>query len=206
MSLWILLDGGHSVPKPNNVGRRLVLWWGRLQAVRHRRVSVGRRVAISPDSRIHPRKGAIRIGDCCRIGPGVILQGNVQLGDHCSIQAYSVVVGYGTPDQPDGLIRIGNHVMIAPHVQIIASDHVFDDLDRPMGEQGMRHRPIVIEDDVWGGGRVVILAGVTVGRGSVLAAGAVVTADVAPYSVMGGVPARLLKQRTRGKGGSAEPD
>src|SRR5512147_2210106 len=100
MSLWILLDGGHSVPKPNNPGRRIALWWGRLQAVRHRRVSVGRHAAISPECRIHPRKGRIRIGADCSIGPGVILQGNVELGDACSVQAYSVIVGYGRADQP----------------------------------------------------------------------------------------------------------
>ncbi len=90
---------------------------------------------------------------------------------------------------------IGDDVRIAPHAMIIAANHVFDDSDRPISAQGLRSAPIVIEDDVWIGGRVSIMAGVTIGRGSVLAAGAVVTKDVPPGVVVGGVPARTIKQR-----------
>jgi acetyltransferase-like isoleucine patch superfamily enzyme len=78
---------------------------------------------------------------------------------------------------------------------MIAANHVFSDPDRPIHSQGLDHAPITIEDDVWIGGRVNVVAGVTVGRGSVIGAGAVVTKDVPPYSVAVGVPARVIKSR-----------
>jgi acetyltransferase-like isoleucine patch superfamily enzyme len=78
---------------------------------------------------------------------------------------------------------------------IIGANHRFDDLSRPIAKQGLVRKSVVIEDDVWIGGRVNILAGVTVGRGSVVAAGAVVTHDVPPYSVVAGVPAKVIKTR-----------
>src|SRR5690606_15263855 len=114
---------------------------------------------------------------------------------HCSVQTGTILIGYGSRTEPTGPIRIGNHVRIAPFVQMIAADHRFADTDRPIASQGLEHKPITIEDDVWVGGRVIVTAGVTVGRGSILAAGAVVTRDVPPYSIVGGVPARLIRSR-----------
>ncbi|MCA9936785.1 MAG: hypothetical protein KC415_22775 [Anaerolineales bacterium] len=78
---------------------------------------------------------------------------------------------------------------------MITRKHGFADVQRPISEQGYTNAPIVIEDDVWIGFQAVILPGVTVGKGSIIGAGAVVTKDVPPYSIMGGVPARLIRQR-----------
>mgnify|MGYP006290995603 FL=1 len=77
--------------------------------------------------------------------------------------------------------------------QVIAVNHVFDDPDRPFVAQGITAKGIVIEDDVWIGAQAVITDGVHVGKGAVVAAGAVVTKDVAPHTVVGGVPARTLR-------------
>ncbi len=147
----------------------------------------------------------MHFGEHCTIAAGAIVQGNVHMGDHCSIQAYSIVIGSGKRENPTGQIRIGNYVRIAPHVMMIATNHVFADPDRPIHGQGMKDEPITIEDDVWVGGRVTITAGVTIGRGCVIGAGAVVTRDVPPYSIAAGVPARVIGSRKPAcleKGGS----
>ena len=70
-----------------------------------------------------------------------------------------------------------------------------EDTSRTIKEQGVVRADVVIEDDCWIGCNVTVLSGVTIGRGSIVAAGAVVNKDVPPYSIVGGVPARLLKPR-----------
>jgi acetyltransferase-like isoleucine patch superfamily enzyme len=78
---------------------------------------------------------------------------------------------------------------------MITRKHGFSDVDKPMSHQGYTNAPIVIEDDVWVGFQAVILPGVTIGHGSIVGAGAVVTKDVEPYTVVVGIPARPLKRR-----------
>jgi acetyltransferase-like isoleucine patch superfamily enzyme len=196
MSLYILLDGGYSMPGNDTVGQRLSLAIGRMLALRHRKaVRVGRNTRLSPEARVHPRKGRIVMGDDCMISPGAIVQGNVRMGHHCSVQAYSVVVGYGGPDETDGFVTMGDHVRIAPHVTMLAADHRFDDASRPISGQGHVLKPIRIGNDVWIAAGARITAGVTIGDGSVIGAGAVVTRDIPRYSVAAGVPARVLRRR-----------
>ena len=86
--------------------------------------------------------------------------------------------------------------MIAPDVTIAGADHVFDEVGVPMyfaGRPGLTET--IIGDDTWIGARVCILAGVTIGRGAIVAMGSVVTKDVAPYTIVGGVPARVIRSR-----------
>lgn len=90
-----------------------------------------------------------------------------------------------------GGITIGDRVTIGHHVMIITDTHRMDDPFRRGGER--ISAPVVIEDGVWVGARVTILPGVTVGAGSVVAAGALVTHDVPPHTLVGGVPARPIK-------------
>lgn len=98
-------------------------------------------------------------------------------------------------------IVIGNHVIFGPGVTIRGGNHRFDILGRYIDSvQDFEKRPeddpgVVIEDDVWVGGNATILGGVRIGRGSVIAAAAVVANDVAPYSIVGGIPARLIRFR-----------
>ncbi len=111
-----------------------------------------------------------------------------KIGDNSNIGAYSYMGAAGG-------IRIGSSVMMGPRVSILAEQHNFNAIDIPMKEQGTSRKGIVIEDDVWLGGNCVILDGVTVGRGAVVAAGAVVNKDVPQFAVVGGVPAKVLKLR-----------
>jgi maltose O-acetyltransferase len=91
---------------------------------------------------------------------------------------------------------IGNNVMMGIEVLILSTVHASSRTDIPLIEQGYEpNRPVVIEDGAWIGGRVILLPGVRIGSGAIVGAGAVVTRDVAPMTVVGGVPARRLRAR-----------
>ncbi|MCD6461281.1 MAG: acyltransferase [Thermoplasmata archaeon] len=94
-----------------------------------------------------------------------------------------------------GGVEIGNNVLIGPRVIIHSANHRFADRETPIRYQGHEYRRVVIEDDVWIGGGAIILPGVRIGKGAVVGAGAVVTKDVPPFSVVAGVPARVIKER-----------
>ncbi|WP_299824552.1 acyltransferase [uncultured Pontibacter sp.] len=115
--------------------------------------------------------------------------GKVSIGKHCEINEHVFIQG----------ATIGNYVMIAPHVAILNSTHHFNRTDIPMIMQGkgLNMNP-VIEDDVWLGRNVVIMPGIRIGKGSIVGAGAIVTRDVPPFSIVGGVPAKILKTRQTG--------
>lgn len=92
--------------------------------------------------------------------------------------------------------RIGAHVMIAPNVSILSKGHNYSDIKKPMIMQGETEENLpVIEDNVWIGRNVVIMPGVRVGTGSIIGAGAIVTKDIMKNSIVGGVPAKLIKSR-----------
>jgi len=198
------LDDGANQPLGRGWKGRLSNWLGRRLALRHANVCIARTTRISSDARIDPRKGAIRIGEDCLVAPGAQIQGNVQIGDHCSVQSYTCIVGYGRAGE-DGTVRIGNYVRIAAHGMIISANHNFADPTRPIHQQGLTHAAITIEDDVWIGGGVHIVAGVRIGHGSVIGAGSVVTKDIPPMSVAVGVPARVIKRREAIGGASPLP-
>lgn len=111
----------------------------------------------------------------------------IRIGRNSLIGEYSVIRGQGG-------VTIGDRVYTSPFTQIIAVNHVFDDPKRPFVEQGITAEGIVIEDDVWLGAGAVITDGVRVGQGAVVAAGAVVTKDVPPHTVVAGVPAKVIKE------------
>jgi len=110
----------------------------------------------------------------------------IKIGTDSLIGEYSVIRGQGG-------VQIGNRVYTSPFTQIIAVNHVFADPARPFVEQGITAQGIVIEDDVWLGAGAIITDNVRVGKGAVVAAGAVVTKDVEPHTLVGGVPAKLIK-------------
>lgn len=120
------------------------------------------------------------IGKKAHISSSVSIGNNSGIGDHSYLQ---------------GDIVIGDHVMMAPEVAIIATNHNYQRIDIPMGAQGSSEKQIVIGNDVWLGYRCIICAGVHIGNGSIIAAGAVVTKDVPEYSIVGGIPAKIIKSR-----------
>jgi maltose O-acetyltransferase len=112
--------------------------------------------------------------------------GRVRFGRSCQVNENSFIES----------AMIGNFVMIAPNVAIISSMHNHDRLDIPMIFQGATTgEKVIIEDDVWLGRNVLVMPGVRIGKGSIVAAGAVVTRDVPEYKIVGGVPARIIKDR-----------
>lgn len=195
MSIWALLDGGTTLLQNKTLGQRICLWAGRRLALRHRNVTLGDHCLISPEARICPRQGIINIGDYTQVAQGAAVQGNVTIGHHASVQAYTSLIGYGSAGETKGLIKIGNHVRIAPYVFIIAGNHRFTDTERPISEQGLEFAPVTIEDDVWIGSHVVVLAGVTISKGCVIGAGSVVTRNIPPYAIAVGSPAKVIRSR-----------
>ena len=98
-------------------------------------------------------------------------------------------------------ILIGDNVMFAPGVTVVTGDHRTDILDRPMiavtdkDKLPENDQDVVFEGDNWIGANAIILKGVTIGKGAVVSAGAVVTRDVIPYAIVGGIPAKVLRMR-----------
>ena len=111
--------------------------------------------------------------------------GDVMIGDHTRVGLHNTIIGP---------VIIGNHVNLAQSITVTALNHIFEDSDKRIDEQGVSTNPVTIEDDIWIGANAVILPGVTIGHHSVVAAGAVVTKDVPPHSLVAGVPAKVIKQ------------
>ncbi len=113
------------------------------------------------------------------------------IGNHCSIGEFSHITACQE-------VRIGNHVLTGRMIYISDNNHgdcTREEMDIPPALRQLTVKgPVIIEDNVWIGERAVILSGVTIAKGAVVAANAVVTQDVPPYSVVGGVPARIIKQ------------
>lgn len=116
--------------------------------------------------------------------------GRLTIGDYTG---FNVCVMVDASDE--GIITIGEHVQIASHVVIRSSNHKWSDRETPVDEQGHTPGTIAIDDHAWIGTSAIILPDVKIGRGAIIAAGAVVTKDVEPYTIVGGVPARELKKR-----------
>ncbi len=116
---------------------------------------------------------------------------NIEIGDYSAIGERAYIGGIGS----GGKLRIGNYVLMAPDVIILTATHNYQNINIPMCFQGTSAKDVIIEDDVWIGIRVIIMPGVTIHTGAIVAAGAVVTKDVQPYAIVGGVPAGILGSR-----------
>lgn len=153
-------------------------------------------IDIGENSLIYGRQeftggGKIKIGNNTRISRWCVFReygGCITIGDNCSVNSFCHFSG-------NGGITIGDNVLIATQCVLITANHNFDEITKPISSQGESRAPIVIEDDCWLGAGVKVLMGVTIGRGSVIGAGSVVTKDVPPYSVVVGVPGKVMKSR-----------
>lgn len=161
-------------------------------------IELGHNVYIDQGCYLHACPHGIMIGDNSFVMHGAVLHvynfrdlphAFIRIGQNSLIGELNVLRGQGG-------ITIGDRVYTGPLVQILAVNHLFDDPNRPMVEQGITAEGIVIHDDVWVGAGAIITDGVTIGKGAVIAAGAVVTKDVPAHTVVGGVPARVLKEIT----------
>lgn len=171
-------------------GLRYINWWYH-DRVNLDKIIIGENTRIAPTVHLDADDGKIRVGDRCWIHPGVLILaygGTISIGDDCTVNPYSILYGHGG-------LTIGNGVRIAPYSVVIPANHVYDNPDIPIYKQGLTKKGIVIADDVWIGAHTTILDGVNLGQGSVIAAGSVVNMDIPPYTIAGGVPARILKKR-----------
>ena len=122
------------------------------------------------------------IEDFCVINNGV---GDVIIGDNTLIGINNILIGP---------VTIGNNVILAQNIVISGLNHEYRNPDIPIRYQPVVTSPVIIEDDCWIAANSVLTAGITIGRHSVVAAGAVVTKSIAPYSIAAGNPARIIKQ------------
>lgn len=111
--------------------------------------------------------------------------GDVIIGNYTRIGLHNTIIGP---------VTIGHHVNLAQGITVTALNHKFENPDIRIDEQGVSTKPVVIGNDIWVGANAVILPGVTIGDHSVIAAGAIVTKDVPPHSLVAGVPAKVIKQ------------
>lgn len=147
---------------------------------------------------LHACPGGIEVGQGTIVMHGAVLHvynfrdlpnAFIRIGRDCLVGEYSIIRGQGG-------VTIGDRVYTSPLTQIIAVNHVFDNPDLPFIEQGITAQGITIEDDVWLGSGAIITDGVTIGKGAIVAAGAVVVDDVPAHTVVGGVPAKILRKIT----------
>lgn len=178
LALWLVLVPREARPRlwvrwlvnpfRHQYGRRsLVRWRTRLDVVPFNGFALGEESIIEDFATVNNGMGGVFIGARTLVGLG-----NVLIGP----------------------LRIGNDVIIAQNVVFSGLNHGYLDVQRPIKDQACTTAEIVVEDEVWIGANAVITAGVRIGRHAVVAGGSVVTKDVPPYTVVGGNPARPLKQ------------
>jgi len=165
-------------PKNLQVGYNTIIEDGaEINCLSQQGIKLGNRVTIGKYAIIRPSN----------IYGGPIGEG-LTMGDNSNIGPYNYI-------GCSGKITIGNNVMLAPRVSIYAENHVFDHPELLIRDQGVEKKEVIIEDDCWIAANSIILAGVTIGQGSVVAAGSVVTENVPAYSLVAGVPAKFIKSR-----------
>jgi acetyltransferase-like isoleucine patch superfamily enzyme len=145
-------------------------------------------VSVAPNANSF---GPIKMGSNCELGFGVELNpwgGSIEIGHDVFLGPYVVIYGHG------GVI-IGDHTLISMHCCILSSDHTIPPRGTLIRSQPDVLKPTKIGRDVWLGAGVKVLGGVTIGDGCVVGAGAVVTKDLAPYSIAAGVPAQVFATR-----------
>ena len=148
------------------IGRRVELY----ARTGYGRLVLGRWVHIGAENRLRAHEGTLRVGDKCVFGRDNTV--------NCYVD-----------------VEIGAGTIMADWVYVCDFDHVYDDIHVPIKDQGIVKTPVRIGPDCWVGTKVTVLRGATIGHGCVLAAHAVVRGDIPPMSVVGGIPAKVLKDR-----------
>lgn len=164
------------------------------------------------------RLTGVSIGKKCILSHNIeFLNGNyAKIGNDCIIDAYvqfkcptavnsirqhnihiadNVFIGRGCVLDSNHSITIGKNTFVAPFCFITDTNHIFAEPDQSIRLQGCEYKPVTIGEDVWIGAHVVVVAGVTIGNGCIVAANSTVTRDIAPGTIVGGSPARFIKYR-----------
>ncbi len=152
------------------------------------KATFGERCFVSPLAGFVPDQ--VSLGDASYIAGYAYVTGEITMGAHCTINPYTVV---------RGTVKMGDGVRIGAHASVLGFNHNSDDPTRPIWQQGVSAKGIVIGDDVWIGSGAIVLDGLTVGSHCIIAAGAVVTKDVPDYAIVAGNPAKLLRDRRTSK-------
>jgi len=147
-----------------------------INALSEKGITFGRNVTIA--------KGSVIVCTGVVANRGI----GLKIGDYSAVGAQSFLGAQGG-------ITLGNDVIMGPGVRIFSENHNCDLIDIPIRTQGETRKAVLIEDDCWVGSGVTILGGVTIGKGSVIAAGSVVTHSIPPFSIVAGIPAKLIKTR-----------
>ena len=176
-----------------------IVFLGRHCCIRHaHKISLGRTVYIGDYVEINALSlHGVIVGNNVSIHRNTVIDctgGIRSLGESLDI-GNNVGISRGCTIQVRGKVTIGNSVLLGPGVSLFSENHNFDDISRPINEQGERRQGVTIEDGVWVGAHAIILDGVTVGAHSVIAAGSIVTKNVPPYAIVAGVPGRVLSYR-----------
>ncbi len=153
-------------------------------------------------------RGYFRCGKKCNIGRNVNIYKHVSIGNNCSLDnnielrcngGRKIQIGNQVTINRNtvigGNVIIKDFCRIGPNCNIFGSNHKFDNPDTPIYQQGMSSVGIVIEEDCWLGANVNVTDGVTIGKGSVVGMGAVVTKSIPPYSIAVGNPCKVIKSR-----------
>ncbi len=155
-----------------------------------RRVFLGSRVFIGQYSLLNAtcKDSFIRLGNDVHLARFCTLRAGkrgITLHDGVGINQYTFLDG-------NGGVEIGPDTLLSPGVQCISGNHIFDNPDVPIKYQGTEYGKITIGEDCWLGTNVIVLPGVTLGRGAVIGAGAVVTKDIPAYGIALGIPAKVI--------------
>lgn len=158
-----------------------------------------RGASIGKNCMVSPRASLLRFPVNITLGDDVVVKDGVHL---CSCQEHARIsvgerttIGFYTLIYASVSIEVGDDCMIAPFVHIVDSNHGMD-RHLPMNRQGNQVAPVKIGSDVWIGTHAVILKGVEIGDGAIVAAGSVVRENVSPYSIVAGIPAKVIGERT----------
>ena len=178
---WIALFAW--VPTPLGLALRLLAWRWLFAACGSVRFGTGLTLAGCRNMRLGR---GVRLGRGCFVTAG---GGSLTLGDNVAVSPCAHL------GADNGRIEIGAQTAIGPGTVIRAANHRFARQDLPIMHQGHQPGQVIIEDDVWIGANCVITPDVRIGRGAVVGAGAVVTRNVAPFSIVAGVPAKVIGRR-----------